>query len=138
MEDENRSRRRYIEKLSLAKRAIGTLHEILEETQQNEYIRDASIQRFEYTTEAAWRSLQAYLNSECLLDIRYSVPAFKKAFEIGLIDESHCYGLIGVVKDRNLTSHAYIEAVASSIYAHIPEHVKQLDRLLEILNDKSN
>ncbi len=46
---------RLIERLQVARRALSTLQELTNKPKLTVVERDAAIQRFEYTFEAAWR-----------------------------------------------------------------------------------
>ncbi|MBN8246802.1 MAG: nucleotidyltransferase substrate binding protein [Verrucomicrobia bacterium] len=86
---------------------------------ESELIRDATIQRFEFTFEIVWKTLKLYLERqghEC----GGPRPTLRKAFAEGLIatpEEADLW--LRMLEDRNLTSHAYDEALASRIYRHI-------------------
>jgi nucleotidyltransferase substrate binding protein (TIGR01987 family) len=86
---------------------------------ESELIRDATIQRFEFTFEVVWKTLKLYLERqghEC----GGPRPTLKKAFAENLIstpEEADVW--LRMLEDRNLTSRAYDEALASRIYAHI-------------------
>lgn len=124
-----------MEKLATAERALVTLQEALREP-YSVYIRDATIQRFEYTSEAAWKALQAYLLRVEKVEARHPRGCYQEAFTIGLVDESLCLALQKALDDRNLASHTYVEALAKYIYARIPQHVSALGQLLRILREK--
>lgn len=86
---------------------------------ESDLIRDATIQRFEFTFEVVWKTLNLYLEHqghEC----GWPRPTLKKAFAEELIptpEEADVW--LQMIEDRNLTSHAYDEALARSIYGHI-------------------
>jgi nucleotidyltransferase substrate binding protein (TIGR01987 family) len=82
-------------------------------------VRDAVIQRFEFTFELAWKTLKIYLDHQGLA---VSSPrlAIKKAFEIGLITEAAEGDLwLAMLEDRNQTVHTYDEETAKRIYKKI-------------------
>lgn len=75
----------------------------------SDIVRDATIQRFEFTFETVWKTLKLYLEHqghEC----SGPRPTLKKAFSAGLIataEEADVW--MTMLEDRNLTSHAYDE-----------------------------
>jgi len=71
------------------------------------------IQFFEMCYELAWNTLKDYLEEQGFVDVKSPRSAFKKAFEVGLIQEGHTW--MELLLDRNLTSHAYDEEKASEI-----------------------
>lgn len=79
--------------------------------------RDGVIQRFEFTTELAWKACREYLMDLGYQDINGPKPVMKEAFAYGLVAESE--GWIYIINDRNLTSHIYKETTAREIYDRI-------------------
>lgn len=120
-----------MEKLISAEKALAKFEEILADPARDEKTRDAAIQRFEFTSEACWKLLQAVLREHYMLEIRYPKGCYEAAFQVGLIDEALCLELNRSVKDRNLTSHTYHEGLAEQIYQHLPDYAKAFQRLVE-------
>lgn len=80
-------------------------------------MRDAIIQRFEFSAELAWKTMREYLIEE-----GFSVPATPK----GVVREAYSAQIISdeqiwsdLLRDRNLTSHTYNEDTARNIFARI-------------------
>lgn len=100
---------------------------------ESELIRDATIQRFEFTFEVVWKTLKLYLERqghEC----GGPPPTLKKAFAENLISTpEEADHWLAMLEDRNLTSHAYDEALANRIYEHI---VQDYSPLLAGMADK--
>lgn len=99
-------------------RAVSRLHEILQ-LEANEYIYDATIQRFEFTYELAWKLLKAYLEHIGIAGVNSPRTAFKEAFAAGLINDGDKW--IKMLQDRNLTTHTYDEEQAKAIYNRIKQ-----------------
>ena len=57
------------ERLDVAQKALATLQEALAETNPTVIVRDAAIQRFEYTFEAVWKTGQEFLRRQEGLDV---------------------------------------------------------------------
>ncbi|HKK19496.1 MAG TPA: HI0074 family nucleotidyltransferase substrate-binding subunit [Opitutales bacterium] len=119
-----------MEKLILAEKALAKFEEILADPVKDEKTRDAAIQRFEFTSEACWKLLQAVLKEQYLLEVRYPKGCYEAAFKVELIDENLCLELNRSVKDRNLTSHTYHEELAEQIYQQLPNYSKAFRQLL--------
>ena len=86
---------------------------------ETDIVRDAAIQRFEFTFELVWKTLQLYLEHEGL---ESSGPraVLKRAFVMRLIpDQDEADVWLRMLDDRNLTSHAYDETLAVRIYTRI-------------------
>lgn len=119
-----------MEKLTSAEKALAKFEAILADTEKDEKTRDASIQRFEFTSEACWKMLQAVLKEHYMLEVRYPKGCYETAFQVGLIDEALCLELNRSVKDRNLTSHTYHEELAEQIYQRLPSYAKAFRELV--------
>jgi nucleotidyltransferase substrate binding protein (TIGR01987 family) len=121
--------------LASAEKALATLHEALA-MPSSVVVRDASIQRFEYTYEVAWKTLKAYL-----ADVEGVVAAspnqcFRDALRVGLVSPDDAERLLDLSRDRNLTSHTYVEAIAEQIARRLPAHAALLRHLLAALRER--
>ena len=100
----------------------------------NEFVRDSSIQRFEFTFELFWKSLKAYAE-ESGLEAFSPRDSIRIAFQLGVIQESPEW--FRMLEDRNLTSHTYNEATADSIYSHLPTYTQLVRQALEELTRRA-
>lgn len=89
---------------------------------------DATIQRFEFTFELAWKCLKDYFFDKGLV-LNYPKEVLKEAYATGFIDDEALW--IKMLLDRNMTSHTYDEKLADEIYRHIRNYVPALKRLME-------
>lgn len=119
-----------MEKIALAQRALDSLESILTEP-FSVIVRDATIQRFEYSSEAVWKALRVWLYQHESIEVNHPRGCYRAMFQIGRIDESLSQQLLILVEDRNRTSHAYIETLAQAVYEPIPQHLKALRAVLE-------
>ena len=117
------------ERLASCQRAIATLDEILQ-APANVIVRDASIQRFEYSFESLWKLLKAYLDQQEGIVCNSPKACFREALKVGLLSASDVETCLVMTDDRNLTSHTYIEAVAEAIYSKLPPYRDIMKRLL--------
>jgi nucleotidyltransferase substrate binding protein (TIGR01987 family) len=94
---------------------------------------DASIQRFEFCYELGWKTIKRFLSERGLEE---SLPreVFKAAFRQGWLSEGDAFW-VGMMKDRNMTSHTYDEKQAREIYSRIPSYQKAFRRLVEHLKN---
>ena len=113
-----------------AQRALSTLREILK-VEKTSINRDASIQRFEYTTEAVWKCLQTYLKAEQGIDCYSPKACLREAKNVGLLNEEDTSLALQMIDDRNATWHAYHEGIAENIYGILPRYLKVMDKLLQ-------
>lgn len=117
---------------ALARCAVGTLAEVLREP-KTPVVRDAAIQRFEYSFEATWKAAQRYLRDREGLDAPSPAAAIRGAHAVGLLAESDARVALEMVGDRNLTVHTYNAPLAEQIFARLPRYATLLDAWLTAL-----
>lgn len=117
------------ERIQIADQAHSTLKEILNEP-FSKINRDASIQRFEYTFEAAWKAAQLYLRLREGIESNSPKGVMRACFQINLLNEEKTKIALQMVDDRNLTSHTYNEGIAQSIYSNLPIYSSLIEELL--------
>ena len=117
-------------------RALVLLREAAEEdpAQLSDLEREGLIQRFEYTFELAWKTLNDRLAFDGVhLSTITPRNVIRAAFEAGMIDE--CEAWIDMLTDRNTMSHQYdfakFGAVADSIHRRYLALFESLWDLLE-------
>ena len=113
---------RLLEKIAMAEKALGKLAEAADIGKPSELERDAIIQRFEFSFEAAWKAAQAYLRVVEGLDIASPKGVVRSCRELGLLTESETAQCLKMADDRNLTVHTYNEPLALAIYERILGH----------------
>jgi nucleotidyltransferase substrate binding protein (TIGR01987 family) len=122
---------RLIARLTTAREAIATLDELLQKRELSKVERDAAIQRFEYSCEAVWKTVQLYLREVEGLDVGSPKSAARSSFQIGLLDDAETRRALTMADDRNLTVHTYNEKLAEAIAARLNEHVRLLRHWIE-------
>ncbi len=118
-----------------AAKAIETLKDILEEP-FSVIVRDATIQRFEYTFEAMWKFLKEYLKEKEGIVCNSPKSCFKEMFSLGLLAEEETEACLEMTDKRNDTSHTYKEEVAQSIYTKTKEYILLMVALLTRVKNK--
>ena len=116
-------------RLESCRRALSTLDEILR-MPTDAVVRDASIQRFEYSFESLWKLLKAYLDQHEGIVCNSPKRCFREALKVGLLSAEDAEACLTMTDDRNLTSHTYIEAVALAIYGNLPHYLAVMNKLL--------
>jgi nucleotidyltransferase substrate binding protein (TIGR01987 family) len=116
---------------------VDRLVEVLQvPEEQGEYIYDATIQRFEFTYELAWKALEMHMAYIGIADVNSPREVFREAFNIGLITGADVW--TDMIKDRNLTSHVYDLDMARNIYQRIKQiYAVTLVSLRDKLGDES-
>ena len=108
-------------RLDAAHRALKTFQE-LNLPSDDTIVRDAAIQRFEYTFEATWKAAQAVLREQFGVALASSKPVIRASLENGLLNEDEARLALAMVDHRNLTAHTYNEALAQEIMAALPAY----------------
>ena len=121
------------ERLAVARRALGTLDELLTEEMASAVVRDAAIQRFEYTFEALWKAAQMYLREVEGLVIGSPKGVARLSGQVGLLMAEDVRLALVMSDDRNLTVHAYNEAVAEAISKRLIDYARLADRWLRTI-----
>ena len=97
-------------------KALQTLRQAAElaaQRQLSELEKQGLVQGFEFTHELAWNVLKDYLEAQGFVGLIGSRNATRQAFKDALIQDGETW--MDMIKARNLTSHTYNIAVASSI-----------------------
>jgi len=117
--------------------ALSSLEELVSKYSANQtdvILRDALIQRFEYSTEAFWKYLKAYLQTEHNLSANSPREVIRTGLFAKLYSEEISQELLQMLDDRNLTSHTYVEELAESIAHRIPEYSKNMNAVMTQLS----
>lgn len=112
---------RLAQRIEIARQAVATLDELAHQP-PSKIVRDAAIQRFEYSFEAAWKAAQAVLRERFGVDLASPKPVIRASFENGLLEEGEARTALAMADHRNLTAHTYNEALADEIFAAIPAY----------------
>jgi len=125
--------------ISPLKRAVTALQDALHQP-KNEFTRDATIQRFEYTFELCWKMLKRHLLQETGV-AEYSLKnIFREAARQGLLSNEEHW--LSYLEARNLTSHTYNEKTAEAIYLiakqFAPDAAALLGQLEKIYHDTAH
>jgi len=123
------------ERLAIARQALRTLQDILKQP-KTAVVRDATIQRFEYTFEAVWKAVQLYLRVAEGLEAGSPKSAIRTSFRVALLTEDQARKAMTTADDRNLTVHTYNESLADQIYSRIAEHSAIMDAWLAAVEEK--
>ena len=95
---------------------------------------DASIQRFKIAFDHLWRALQVVL-LECEgIEVSSPRQSLKKAYALGWIEGEVSW--LTMMKDCNLTSHTYKEALAEEIFGRLQYHLLELSALSQKFREK--
>jgi nucleotidyltransferase substrate binding protein (TIGR01987 family) len=104
-------------RVNAARKALASLERLLMTNASSDVERDASIQRFKHTCEAAWKAAKHYLREAEGVDAASPKGVIRSCREIGLLDEDDAISALEMIDDRNLTSHTYNESLVNKFTA---------------------
>lgn len=108
-----------------------------ESARDDEELRDAVIQRFEYTFELAWKMLKRRLEADAAVPSAVDRMSFRdllrEAAEKGLVADPERWMFYR--EQRNLTSHVYDADKAAEVYQTACAFVHEAQRLLTALTE---
>ena len=102
------------------KEAVG-----LKQTRIN---KDATIQRFEFCFELAWKTIQTYVRDQGL-ECKSPKNCFRVGAESELIGDPRVW--FEYLEARNLIAHAYNEKLADKVYTQAIKLPLEIDNLLQ-------
>ena len=129
--------KRWSERIKDLGNAIERLNEAIEDskTYKLETLKDAVIQRFEFSLKLSCKALKNYLNSQGIVEANTPKQTIKEAFGVGILDNGLIW--LDMLNDRNLTSHTYNQADANEIYESIVNiYYKEMLANFEFLKTK--
>jgi nucleotidyltransferase substrate binding protein (TIGR01987 family) len=95
--------------------------------------RDAIIKRFEFTLELFWKVLKDYLSDQHGLAIASPKGVINQCSDMGLISKAEHRQCVGMIEDRNLTSHTYDEEFIIQLLEHIQAHYRVMAAIFQRL-----
>lgn len=120
-------------------KSLASLEVVLKE-EKTDIVRDSAIKRFEYSYEISIKTLRRYL--EFAEDTKTSIDELtfrdliRVAAERGCITTPELW--FDFRKMRNITSHAYDEEKAESIYTVLPSFLREASALLDVLRMRAH
>jgi nucleotidyltransferase substrate binding protein (TIGR01987 family) len=127
--------------LSSLRKAIDSLGRAIKRSKGNpddEELRDAVIQRFEYTYELCWKMLKRQLEAEspnpAIIDTLSFHDLFREAAEKGFIDKVESW--FTYREQRNITSHTYDQKKAVSVQQTAFMFINDAQKLLLALEKR--
>ncbi len=113
-------------------KALNSFIEIFKEP-YSIIVRDATIQRFEYTFEAFWKYLKEYLKIKKGKIVTFPKDCFRETLKLGFYSEEETEKLLKMTDSRNETTHTYKEEVANKIYSDINEYALLMNKIVNKL-----
>ena len=94
--------------------ALHSLEQFLAEPVRTNRDKAGIIQAFEFTYELAWKTFQRIAQADGL-QVATPRQAFASALQMGFIPPDEDAVWLGMMQDRNLTSHTYHDNLATAI-----------------------
>ena len=96
---------RWLQRFANFNKALAKLTEVFDDREDDlsELEQEGMIQRFEYTFELAWKTLQDLLRYKGYIDIAGPNPVLEQAFKDGYLTDAE--GWKAMKKSRELSSH---------------------------------
>lgn len=107
------------DKLGKYKQALARLEEALTEKEPDQFVYDATIKRFEFTYELAWKLLKAVIEYKGGKEVLFPRDVFKESFADGMLKNGEVW--LEMLKDRNLSSHTYNQEMAKDVFQRIKD-----------------
>ncbi|QGG49255.1 HI0074 family nucleotidyltransferase substrate-binding subunit [Heliorestis convoluta] len=118
--------------IEVLKRALATLEEVLP-MPYTEIVRDATIQRFEYTFELAWKLFRKVAKIEGI-DVASPRQALRTMYELKIIEDIDVW--FEFLEDRNRTSHTYNRITAEQVFESAQRMPSILQQSLQKIEQK--
>ena len=90
--------------------------------------KDATIQRFEFTFELSWKTIQSYIKDQGI-DCKSPKSCFREAARLELI--KNIKNWFKFLDNRNFIAHIYNEKLACRVYKAAKKFPAEIDNLLK-------
>jgi nucleotidyltransferase substrate binding protein (TIGR01987 family) len=93
-------------------------------------IKSGQIQKFEFTIELLWKTVQVFLFEVDGVDVNTPKSVAKEFVEAGHCSYAIYELFIRAINDRNHLSHIYRQEMAESIWHHLPEYLSMVESMV--------
>jgi nucleotidyltransferase substrate binding protein (TIGR01987 family) len=100
-------------------------------------IKSGQIQKFEFTIELLWKTVQVFLFEVDGVDVVTPKSVAKEFVEAGYCNYYDYELFIRAINDRNQLSHIYRQEMAESIWQRLPEYVGMAEHIWGTMRAKS-
>ena len=126
------------QRIAVARQALATLRDLdLAAGEQDSIVRDAAIQRFEYSFETAWKAAQTHLKEVERLVCGSPRAAIRASVNIGALDDAEAEQALQMADDRNLSTHTYNEELARQLLSRLPGWLDLLTTWMDRIEEQS-
>ena len=125
-----------IEKLRVALKNLKRANKRLDEAFKEKYsqiVKDAVIQRFEFTFELAWKSMRQCLKARYDKSTNNPRDVIEDAYSHKIVEELETWKAL--LKTRNFTTHLYSDEESGKAYRMIKKNKNLFDDLIKKIAD---
>lgn len=101
-------------------------------------IKSGQIQKFEFTVELLWKTVQVFLFEVDGVDAVTPKSVAKEFAEAGYCDYETYELFIRAINDRNQLSHIYRQEMAETIRKRLPEYVRVIKQIVSVMSSKTS
>lgn len=101
-------------------------------------IKSGQIQKFEFTIELLWKTVQVFLFEVDGIDVVTPKSVAKEFVEAGYCDYEIYELFIRAINDRNQLSHIYRQEMAETIWLRLPQLVPVIEQIIRAMKSKSD
>lgn len=99
-------------------------------------VKSGQIQKFEFTIELLWKTVQAFLYEVDGVDVVTPKSVAKEFVEAGYCDDETYELFIRSINDRNQLSHIYRQEMAETIREYLPQYIHMAELIVGVMQDK--
>jgi len=100
-------------------------------------IKSGQIQKFEFTIELLWKTVQVFLFEVDGIDVVTPKSVAKEFVEAGYCNYEIYELFIRAINDRNQLSHIYRQEMAETIWLRLPQLVPVIEQIVTAMKSKS-
>ena len=121
---------KFVKQLEDFEKSVSRLEEALrlaEERRNTElypFLRDSSIQRFEFTFEIFWKLVKTAMREFEGVECNSPKSCMRELFKNQYVSEEEVRKLLEMVDDRNLTTHTYNEELAEELFKRLEAYAE--------------
>lgn len=101
-------------------------------------IKSGQIQKFEFTIELLWKTVQVFLFEVDGIDVVTPKSVAKEFVEAGYCDYEIYELFIRAINDRNQLSHIYRQEMAETIWLRLPQLVPVIEQIIRAMKSKTD
>ncbi len=99
----------------------------------SDIVRDATIQRYEFTFELLWKVIKIYLKEQEAIECNSPKSCFREARLTLKLSEKEVELCLKMAEDRNLSVHTYSKKMAEKLYKKTKSYYKISKKIYEAI-----